>query len=103
MTIAVLEIQRARKYLAAFCREQNSLSNSRPKWRLNHDSGGFLLSQTGEGGVTDILRLHLASGRWLLLVPAAGGWRPYPPRPEAEHIEAIIDELEQAPLYLHWE
>jgi hypothetical protein len=103
VTIAVLELERARKYLAAFCRQRNSLSNSRAKWCLNDDSGGFLLCRAGEGGVTDILRLRLASHRWLLSVPVAGGWRAYPPRPEAEDIESVIDELEQAPLHVHWE
>jgi hypothetical protein len=48
------------------------------------------------------LRLHLENGRWLLSVPSAGGWQPYPPRPEAAGIEAVIDELEQAPLHVHW-
>jgi hypothetical protein len=102
MTIAVLELQRARKHLEAFCRRRNALSNSGSQWRLNHNSGGFVLIRGDAGAASAAVKLQFAAGRWLLSVPAAGGWQPYPPRPEAEDIKSVIDELEQAPLHVHW-
>jgi hypothetical protein len=102
MTVALLELQRARNRLAAFCRRHNVLPTSTAEWRLHEYSDGFLLSQGGAGSAVDAVRLQFTAGRWLLSVPAPNGWRPYPPRPAADDIESVIDELEQAPLHVHW-
>jgi hypothetical protein len=100
--IVELELQRARRHLEDFCRRRNALSNSGSEWCLSQAGGGFLLSQACGDTVTDVLRLQFTAGRWLLSMPAAGGWRPYPPRPEVEDIESVVAELEQAPLHVHW-
>ncbi len=103
VTIVVFELQRARKHLEDFCQRRNALANSGSNWCLRQeDSSAFLLSQAVAESATEVLRLQFVAGRWLLSVPAAGGWRPYPPRPEAEDIESVVDELEQAPLHVHW-
>ena len=104
MTTLVLELQRARNQLVTFCRQRNALSRGVREWRVSEDSGGFVVTEvdTRNAHSSPVLRLHLENGRWLLSVPSAGGWQPYPPRPEAAGIEAVIDELEQAPLHVHW-
>jgi hypothetical protein len=102
MTIAVLEQQRARKLLEDFCRQRNALSHVRAQWRLHHEENGFRLSRVEGDRVMDILRLRFAAGRWQLSVPTGDGWEPYPPRPETTDIRCVIDELEQAPLHVHW-
>lgn len=102
MTIAVLELQRARKQLEAFCRRHSAATNSEVEWCLSNDSGGFLLTRSHAGSVTPIVRLQYTANRWLLSVPSADGWRAYPPRPAVADIAAVIDELEQAPLHVHW-
>jgi hypothetical protein len=103
VTVVVLELQRARKHLEDFCQRRNALAVSGSNWCLRQEGGGtFLLSQAVADTATEVLRLQFAAGRWLLSVPAVGGWRPYPPRPEAQDIESVIDELEQAPIHVHW-
>ncbi|MCG6866561.1 MAG: DUF3024 domain-containing protein [Thiogranum sp.] len=104
MTTSVLELQRARNQLATFCRRRNRLSRGVREWRVSEDGGEFVIAEvdTRNAHSSPLLRLHFENGRWLLAVPAAGGWQPYPPRPEVAGIEAVIDELEQAPLHVHW-
>lgn len=99
MTLVSLELQRARKQLQVFCEHRNAGLNSGPDWRLSEDSGCLqILLQDAV-----VLRLVPEQGRWRLLVPQSGrGWQAYPPRPEADNIEAVIEELEQAPLHVHW-
>jgi len=104
MTTSVLELQRARNRLAAFCRQRNRLSRGAREWRVSEESDGFVIIEVDTLNAHDspVLRLHYEDGRWLLVVPSAVGWQPYPPRPEVAGIEAVIDELEQAPLHVHW-
>lgn len=104
MTTPVLELQRARKQLATFCRQRNTLSRGVREWCVSEECGGFVIAEvdTRNAHSSPVLRLHFENGRWLLSVPSAGGWQPYSPRPEAAGIEAVIDEIEQAPLHVHW-
>jgi hypothetical protein len=104
MTTSVLELQRARNQLATFCSRRNRLSRGVCEWRVSEDNGEFVIAEVDMRNAhsSPLLRLHFANGRWLLAVPAAGGWQPYPPRPEVAGIDAVIDELEQAPLHVHW-
>ena len=50
-----------------------------------------------------VLKICYQDTGWQLFVPQAqGGWMPYAPRPEVEHFEQILEELDQAPLHIHW-
>jgi len=101
MNLSVLELQRARKHLETCCHRRNAQRSDVARWCLGEEGGAFEIRECA--GDTVVVRLCFQDGRWLLLVPAAeGGWRPYPPRPEAATIDAVIDELEQAPLHIHW-
>jgi len=101
MTLSELELQRARKQLETCCRQRNAQGNDAARWCLSEAGGAFEIRECA--GDSAVLRLCFQDGRWLLFVPAAeGGWRSYPPRPEAATIDAVINELEQAPLHIHW-
>lgn len=94
-----LEMQRARRQLEDWCHRRVPPAEG-CHWSLEDGGSGFLLRRAG--GVP-VLRLCRTPDRWKLLVPAAdGGWRPYPALPEAASVAAVIEELDQAPLHIHW-
>jgi len=95
-----LEQQRLRKCLAAWCRERNALLNESPHWCLSGQGGESLISVCGSG--ERVLRIVFNEDHWCLFIPAAAGWLPYPARPGVATIDELIDELEQAPLHIHW-
>lgn len=50
-----------------------------------------------------LVKLDYRDNRWFLFWPQeGGGWQPWPHLPEAASVQAVIDELEQAPLHVHW-
>lgn len=102
MGLSELEWQRARKRLEDWLRRRNAGLESGPHWCLCVADDDFLVQECPDGA--RLLRLSCnAQGRWRLYVPlAGGGWSPYPGRPEAASIDAVIEELEQAPLHVHW-
>jgi hypothetical protein len=96
-----LELQRARRKLEEFCRRRNALAGAGVAWQLVCNANDwFIHGPPAADG--PLLRLSFADGRWLVYVPAGDAWRPYPPLPEASTVAAVIDELEQAPLHVHW-
>lgn len=99
-----LELQRARKQLEAFCRQRNRSGMVGSEWCLSQHGSEFLISEYGaRHKAAPVLRLRFDDGRWFLSVPLAGDrWQAYAPRPEACSIDAVIKELEQAPLHVHW-
>ena len=107
MNPSLLELRRARKRLEAFCRERNYSGRAGPTWCLSQNDTAFVISERTPGcaehEAVPVLRLCFDDGRWFLSVPtAAGRWRAYPPRPEADSIDVVIEDLEQAPLHVHW-
>jgi hypothetical protein len=100
MSHTVLELQRARRELERFCRRRNALRGGGTRWRLQRTGEDWFIQGPPGGG--PLLRLRFAQGCWLVFVPAGEGWRPYPPLPEATGVAAVIGELEQAPLHVHW-
>jgi hypothetical protein len=107
MNLSLLELQRARKRLEAFCRQRNWSGKAGSEWHLSQHDSEFLISEYSAGNAKHaaipLLRLCFDKGRWLLSVSSADGrWRAYPPRPEVNSIESVIEELEQAPLHVHW-
>lgn len=104
-TLSELDWQRARNCLAACCHRRNALARGVGEWRVREDREGFVISEhdVARRRQQPVLKLRFEHGRWLLSVPVAGGWSPYPPCPEAAAIETVVGELEQAPLHVHWE
>lgn len=101
MNLSELEQQRVRKRLDAWCRRRNAALNDGPRWCLSGEGGEFTIRECCGG--ERLLRLCFSSGSWRLFVPRAdSGWLPYPARPEVASVDAVIDELEQAPLHIHW-
>lgn len=92
-----LELQRARRRLEDWCRRRNTAAAD--AWYPQAGEGGLLLRDASGAAV---LRLCCGAAGWQLSVPSAAGWHPYPPLPEADGIDAVIAELEQAPLHVHW-
>ena len=105
VSIELLEVQRARKALRAFCARRNQAR----------------LVCTGEGNVVEVreigavdrqgrpaavhalLRLCFERGVWRIYWwRDTRGWEPYPHLPETDSVTRVIDELEQAPLHVHW-
>ena len=111
MTVSVLELQRARKVLDAFCARRNALlSGSAARLRCSQEGDRLLIGETAQPGITNdggrfraLVQLSYEDGRWQLFWPLQGGaWRPYPHLPQVDTIEAVVEELEQAPLHVHW-
>jgi hypothetical protein len=100
MRVSVLELQRARKDLEAWCRRRNAVRPGVSGWCLSVQGETFVIFECADS--TPVLRLCYADSGWRLFVPAGGGWQPYPARPEIATIAALVEELEQAPLHIHW-
>lgn len=96
-----LEAARARRTLQAYCRQRTDIAGVGEPWVLQSDADGYLGVRVGR---VEILRLEpLPHGGWRLQVPLSDGiWQPWGPRPTAESIEAVLEELEQMPLHVHW-
>ena len=111
MTIGLLELQRARRMLDDFCARRNAASTGHVSRLRCRQTGDRLLIEESvppenaddSGGFRALVQLSYESGRWYLFWSQGGGdWRPYPHLPEVDTIQAVVDELEQAPLHVHW-
>jgi hypothetical protein len=110
VSISALEIRRARKALDAFCAQRNTLSSGSERLVCDQQQNALLVGQyvppENEGNPQHfraLVRLSYEQGCWrVFLSNSGGGWQPYPPLPEADNVQAIIEELEQAPLHVHW-
>ena len=112
MTVSVLELQRARRALDEFCARRNALLASSGTRLLCREQGnGLLIGETTRTktaydteGFRALLQVSYQDGRWCLFWPLRGGdWQPYTHLPQVETIQAVVEELEQAPLHVHWE
>ena len=111
MTVCHLEYQRARRALEAFCARRNATASaSVSRWRCCQDGNEFLIGEViGVNSVTStdrfraLLRFSYENKRWRLFWPSrGGGWKPYSHSPRLETIQAVLEQLEQAPLHVHW-
>ena len=111
VSIDVLEVQRARKALQAFCARRNQ-SRSASQARLVCKAEGSVIEVLETGGVEPqgrpagayaLLRLCYERGVWRIYWwRDTCAWEPYPHLPETDSVSRVIDELEQAPLHVHW-
>jgi hypothetical protein len=104
MWLGTLEVERARRALEAFCVRRNRVQNSGLACRRDgNDLVVLERSGAAAGGVRELVRLSYREGAWRVYWPRGNGvWEPYAPLPLSEKIERVVDELEQAPLHVHW-
>jgi len=108
MTVSHLELRRAHKLLAPFCQRRSTAPGSKAQLSCQQEGDSLLIGErTGakqrEGAFRPLVKLDYRKGRWFLYWQERGkGWQPWPHLREAPSIQAIIDELEQAPLHVHW-
>lgn len=96
MSISVLALQRARKQLDAFCAQRSGAGNALV---CQPEDGGLLLQYDGRA----LVRLQLEETQWRIFWRRDDGqWAPWPHLPVCDDIQQVIDELEQAPLHIHW-
>jgi hypothetical protein len=96
MSVSLLASQRARKQLDAFCL-QRSQPGSELRCRVEDDS--LILQYNGQA----VVRLQPDGNRWRIFwCRDDRQWSPWPHLPVCDDIRQVIDELEQAPLHVHW-
>ncbi len=100
-SIATLEVERARQRLESYCARRNTQQHGAPGWRLISEGDALLVCQAGDAA--RLFKLCFRAPRWQLYTADSDGrWQPYPLRYEVTSIDAVIAELEQAPLHIHW-
>lgn len=111
MPIVSLELQRARQALERFCATRNSAQPNTDRSLCCEQHGDTLVlaesrRPAGSGGppvYVPLVRINYRDGDWLLYWRASGDeWTPYPHLPVTDSVQRIVDELEQAPLHVHW-
>jgi len=111
MSVSSLELQRARKALEAFCSRRNSLATGlHTQLRCEQDREHIVVKEVARSGQAvqgarprPLLRITYSEGGWLLFwARNDGSWEPYPHLQRSDSVRGIIDELEQAPLHVHW-
>ena len=100
MSVALLELQRARKALERFCADYNRLTAPAHRLAMTlRDDELWLNARDG----TPLVRLCHREGGWQLFWPRAdGGWERYPHLMRPQGIDEVVHELQQAPLHVHW-
>ena len=108
MPVVALEVQRAQRLLESFCNERNrGASDSGPRLSCRRDGQTLVLLESrrrDRRDATPLLRLSLQRDAWLLsCADSSGRWSAYPHLPQPVSIRRIIEELQQAPLHVHWD
>lgn len=112
MTVVSMRLLRAQKQLDAFCRQRNAQAGTAVGnlYCLQDSESTLLLlrqpspdQSSGTGNRQLLLRLVLNGLQWRLYWPRGNGeWEPYAQLPAATDISQVIEELQQAPLHVHW-
>ncbi|MFQ5644978.1 MAG: DUF3024 domain-containing protein [Thiogranum sp.] len=110
MSVSLLELRRAHKLLASFCRRRSAVPGSNTRLSCQQQGDSLLIGELAgsgdaseSGGFRPLVKLVYREDRWFpYWQQQDGGWQPWPHLSEAASVQAIIDELEQAPLHVHW-
>jgi hypothetical protein len=107
ITTTRLEVWRAGKMLRAWCAGRNrGAGTSADRLVCVSRDNELHLMRDSRGGpeASALLRLVYDRGDWLLLLPCRDGqWQPYPHLARTQSIDTVIDELDRAPLHVHWD
>ena len=110
MSVSLLQFQRARKLLESFCERRNASPGSNTQLSCQQKGDSLLIGEVvGPDQCSDaerfrpLVKLDYRNDRWLLFwLQEGGGWQPWPHLTEADSVQTVIEELEQAPLHVHW-
>lgn len=110
MSVSLIELQRARKLLESFCEQRSASSGSSAKLNCQQQADSLLIGEVamvddscGAECFRPLVKLAYRNEKWFLFWPKeGGGWQSWPHLPEAASVQAVMDELEQAPLHVHW-
>lgn len=99
-----IEIRRALRRLEAFCRQRNRGGGQAcGELRCIAEDEGLRIVCRRDGQQAILIRCLYDGQAWNLWLPKGSSrWQPYPHLPRAVSVEQIIDELEQAPMHVHW-
>lgn len=106
-----VEYRRAMRWLSGYCKQHNATGSSPRRLLCNSDAPCIMLAelmrQEDSGQVTSSvykLKLCLDGNAWHIFYPGNdGSWKSYPNLPEASEWQRVVQELEQAPLHVHWQ
>ncbi len=110
MVVSLLEIKRARKLLESFCERRSASSGSNAQLSCQQEGDSLLIAEvtrpdkpSGVEHFRPLVKLDYRNSRWFLFWSReGGGWQPWPHLSEATSVQTVIDELERAPLHVHW-
>ncbi len=110
MSVSPLEFQRARKLLESFCERRSASYGSNAQLSCQQEGDSLLLAEvirldkpSGVEHFRPLVKLDYRNNRWFLFWSReGGGWQPWPHLSEATSVKTVIDELERAPLHVHW-
>ncbi|VAW77665.1 hypothetical protein MNBD_GAMMA15-1461 [hydrothermal vent metagenome] len=96
MNVSNLALQRAKRQLESFCVER-SCPGDTLTCLLENDS--LLLANNEQA----LVRLQLDGARWRIFWRRdKGQWEPWPHLPVCDDMQQVIEQLDQAPLHVHW-
>jgi len=96
MSVSNLDLQRAKKQLEAFCVERSSPDNT---LSCLSDNESLLLKRNAQV----LVRVQRDGTQWRIFWRRnKGQWVPWPHLPVCDDIQQVIEQLDQAPLHIHW-
>ncbi len=103
MPVTLLEIRRAQRLLEDFCQQRSAAPGSNTRLGCQQKGDSLLIGVLGEP-FRPLVKLVYREQRWFLYWQSrSGDWQPWPHLNSAGSFQAVIDELEQAPLHVHWQ
>lgn len=103
MPVADLELRRARRLLQEFCAARAGLHCRCEANAVEILETGVGTGQAASNAAHPLLRIVHEAAVWKLYWWRDNGcWEAYPHLPQADSVLSVMDELEQAPLHVHW-
>ena len=110
MSVSLLELKRARKLQESFCEQRSATSGSNVQLSCQQEGDSLLIAEvtrpdqcSGDERLRPLVKLEFRNNKWFLFWSRkGGGWQTWPYLSEAESVQTVIDELERAPLHVHW-